>query len=135
MTEGTAEDQRSAQIGDPEKTDLDERTKLALLLTDRYNLDPDSLDEAFFERLKQHFTVAEIIELVYRIMWMGGCHKVNAIFDIDPDPRDLDPDGDPLAARRDIFRFYAPLLGPEDIPAEFAEHVGPDKIPTHFGKK
>jgi hypothetical protein len=38
----------------------------------------------FFERMKVHFTLPEIALLAHCVMWYGGVHKVNGLFDIEP---------------------------------------------------
>ena len=39
--------------------------------------------------MREHFTLAEVAELAHVVAWYGGVHKVNALFDVEPDEADL----------------------------------------------
>ena len=52
-----------ADLGDFEQGSFSEREKLALRFAERMALDHHSLDDAFFEQLRQQFTDPEIFEL------------------------------------------------------------------------
>jgi alkylhydroperoxidase family enzyme len=83
---GFPEEQKIAQIRDPEEAEgLTERERLALILCDRLNLDPESIDQPFFERLRQEFSVPEILELAYAIKWLGMLQSLNDLFEVQAD--------------------------------------------------
>jgi alkylhydroperoxidase family enzyme len=78
------EQQEVPQVGDPETSDeITERERLALLFTDRFNLDTSAVDEVFLARLQACFTLPEIVELTHVIAYIGASHSVNALFDIE----------------------------------------------------
>lgn len=113
MVLGTAEDQQAAKAEDPETSELTDREKLALRFADALYLDPDSIDEPFFERMSSLFTMSEIVELAHFAMWFCLLHKINALFDIDPDPIALREYRD----WRDGFDTFARPAGRSDLPS------------------
>lgn len=83
---GFPEEQKIAQIRDPEEAEgLTKRERLALLLCDRLNLDPESIDQAFFERLRTQFSASEIVELAYATKWLGMLQSLNDLFEVQAD--------------------------------------------------
>jgi alkylhydroperoxidase family enzyme len=83
---GFAEEQTIARIRDPETAEgITERERLAIILCDRLNLDPESIDDAFFARLREQFTEAEIIELAYATKWIGMLQALNDLFAVEAD--------------------------------------------------
>lgn len=54
------------------------------MYTDRWALDPVSIDASFLDRLRTCFSDQEIVELTYIVMWYAGIHRANAIFDVEP---------------------------------------------------
>jgi alkylhydroperoxidase family enzyme len=83
---GFAEEQKIAQIRDPETAEgLTERERLAVIFCDRLNLDPESIDDAFFERMRQHFSQSEVVELAYAVKWIGMLQALNDLFEVEAD--------------------------------------------------
>ena len=73
------------QMLDHRDSDLDERTKVALdLAEDFINNHARGVDDAFMDRLKQHFSEEQIVELTIGIGIWDSVHKFNNVFDIDP---------------------------------------------------
>ncbi len=73
------------QMLDHRNSDLDDRIKVALDLTEDYVLNHgQGVDDAFMDRLKQCFSEEQIVELVIFLGLMEGVHKFNTIFDVDP---------------------------------------------------
>lgn len=70
---------------DHRNSDLDERTKAALDLTEDFILNhARGVDDAFMDRLKAHFSEDQIVELTIAIGIWDSVHKFNNVFDIDP---------------------------------------------------
>jgi alkylhydroperoxidase family enzyme len=83
---GFPEEQKIAQIRDPETaTGLTERERLAIIMCDRLNLDPEAIDDAFFARLREHFGESEILELAYATKWIGMLQALNDLFAVEAD--------------------------------------------------
>lgn len=73
------------QMLDHRDSDLDDRTKIALDLTEDYVLNHGrGIDDAFMDRMKKYFSEEQIVELVIFMGLMEGVHKFNTIFDVDP---------------------------------------------------
>ncbi|MFN0096667.1 MAG: carboxymuconolactone decarboxylase family protein [Dehalococcoidia bacterium] len=70
---------------DHRNSDLPERTKVALDLAEDFVLHhADNVDDAMFERLREHFDEDQIVELVVAIGTWDSVHKFNKVFDVDP---------------------------------------------------
>ena len=90
---------------DHRNSDLPERTKMALDLTEDFILNhARGVDDAMMARLKQHFSEDQIVELTVAIGIWDSVHKFNNVFDVDPpvdegtftvgdDTRNLGPGG------------------------------------------
>jgi len=66
-------------------SDLPERTKVALELTEDFILNhANNVDDAFMDRLKEHFTEEQIVELAIAIGIWDSVHKFNNVFDVPP---------------------------------------------------
>lgn len=81
-------------------SDLDDRYKTALYLTEAVIIRPDSLTDALVARAHQHFSRAEIVELVLDVM-RNSANKVAVAFGADApnvaeglQAYDIGPDGD-----------------------------------------
>ena len=73
------------QMLDHRNSDLDDRIKVALDLTEDYVLNHGKgVDDTFMDRLKEHFSEEQIVEMVIFLGLMEGVHKFNTIFDVDP---------------------------------------------------
>jgi hypothetical protein len=70
---------------DHRNSDLDERTKVALDLAEDFILNhAQGIDDAFMDRLKQHFREDQIVELTIALGTWDWVHKFNNVFDVDP---------------------------------------------------
>jgi alkylhydroperoxidase family enzyme len=81
-------------------SDLDERHKVALRLTEAIIIRPDALDEATVRRSRELFTDAHLVELVLDVM-RNSANKVAVAFGADApnvseglQAYDIGPDGD-----------------------------------------
>ena len=70
---------------DYENSDLPERTKMALRLTDRMFEDRRRLDDAFYERLREHFDEDELLDLGMTLSFALGWQRFIEVFGIRPD--------------------------------------------------
>jgi uncharacterized peroxidase-related enzyme len=66
--------------GHPE---LDETDRLVVEYALQVNDAPDRITDQFFERLRSHFSEAEIAELTWRIGLAGAFNRINQALDID----------------------------------------------------
>jgi alkylhydroperoxidase family enzyme len=73
--------QHQPQSGDV----LNEREALAVQLAERMGLDPHTVDDAFFARLKEHFSEDEIVELVFAASIFNWGNKFNITMHMDAD--------------------------------------------------
>tara|TARA_Y100001934_G_scaffold281579_1_gene391779 strand:+ start:2625 stop:2936 length:312 start_codon:yes stop_codon:yes gene_type:complete len=88
--------------------ELDDRTKIALdLAEDFINNHARGVDDDFMDRLKEHFSEKQIVELTIAIGIWDSVHKFNAVFDVDPPV-----DGD------ELFETGVP-----DVPEELQSHI------------
>jgi alkylhydroperoxidase family enzyme len=70
---------------DHRNSDLDERVKLALDLTEDFVLNhARGIDDAAMARLKEHFSEEELVELTVAIGIWDSVHKFNNVFDVHP---------------------------------------------------
>lgn len=64
---------------------LNDREALALQLAERMALDPHTVDDAFFARLKEHFSEDEVVELVFACSIFNWGNKFNITMQMDAD--------------------------------------------------
>ena len=70
---------------DHKHSDLDERIKVALDLAEDFILNhARGVSDEFMDRLKEHFSESQIVELTIAIGIWDSVHKFNNVFDIDP---------------------------------------------------
>jgi alkylhydroperoxidase family enzyme len=91
-----------AKMLDHRSSDLDERTKVALDLTEDFVTNhAHGIDDAFMKRLREHFTEEQVVELTIAVGIWDSIHKFNNVFDVDPpvsdgqftvEPPDVPPD-------------------------------------------
>ncbi|RMI35665.1 carboxymuconolactone decarboxylase family protein [Nocardia stercoris] len=62
---------------------FDDRTRLAAEYAELYALDHHSLDEAFFDRMKQHYTHTEIVELSMCLGSWLAFGRLNRVLGLD----------------------------------------------------
>ena len=93
---------------DHRNSDLDERLKLALDLTEDFVKNhAHGVDDNFMARLKEHYSDKEVVELTVAIGIWDSVHKFNNVFDIHPPVEDglftVDPPDVPEAMARHIL--------------------------------
>ena len=66
----------------------------------------DNIDDAFMDRLKEHFSEAQIVELTIALGTWDWVHKFNKVFDVDPPVTD------------GLF-----IVGLPDVPPEMRQHL------------
>lgn len=92
---------------DHQNSDLDERMKMALDLTEDFvNNHAHGVDDAYMARLREHFTEAEVVELTVAIGIWDSVHKFNNVFDVPEEVQD------------GLF-----IVEPPDVPDGMLEHV------------
>ena len=84
MSRGATEDV-VAKLDDYEGSDLPERTKAALRYADRLWGDRPSIDPAFHEDLRRHFTDDQILDLGMTITFLSGWQRFIDAVGILPD--------------------------------------------------
>jgi len=68
-----------------EDSDLSESVKLALRFTEGWVLHhAQTIDEALINKLKEHFTEPQIVELAITVGILEAVHKFNVAFDVEP---------------------------------------------------
>ncbi len=68
-----------------ENSDLPERTKMALRLTDKLFHDRRRIDDAFYGQLREHFSDDEIIDLGRMLAFTLGWQRFIEAFGVRPD--------------------------------------------------
>jgi alkylhydroperoxidase family enzyme len=81
---GATEDQ-VAKLADYERSDLPERTKVALRLADRLTGESPAVDDAFHDELRRHFSDEQILDLGMTITFASGWQRFIEAFGIVPD--------------------------------------------------
>ena len=95
------------QMLDHRNSDLDERLKLALDLTEDFVTNhAHGVDDAFMARLREHYTEDEVVELTIAVSIWDSVHKFNNVFDVPP------PVDDGLFS-----------VEPPDVPEGMLQHV------------
>lgn len=74
-----------AKLADYEGSDLPERTKMALRFADRMTGPAPSVDAAFHEALRAHFTEDQILDLGMTVTFASGWQRFIEAFGIVPD--------------------------------------------------
>ena len=70
---------------DHRNSNLDDRIKLALDLAEDFIVNhARGVDDAMMDRLKEHFSEEQIVELTIGIGIWDSVHKFNNVFDVDP---------------------------------------------------
>jgi alkylhydroperoxidase family enzyme len=95
------------QMLDHRNSDLDERMKAALDLTEDFvSNHAQGVDDTFMARLRQHFSEEEVVELTVAIGIWDSVHKFNNVFDV------------PAPVEDGLF-----TVAPPDVPADMRQHV------------
>jgi alkylhydroperoxidase family enzyme len=84
MRKGLSEDDVQ-KMHDYENSDLPERTKMALRLTDRLFEDLGRIDDASYEQLREHFDEDELLDLGMTLAFALGWQRFIEAFGIRPD--------------------------------------------------
>jgi alkylhydroperoxidase family enzyme len=87
--QGVTEDMY-AHVADHEHPGYSEAERLAVEYAERFALDHLNLDDAFFERLHEHFSDAEILDLTICIADFLGFGRVTQVLKLDQECS-LDP--------------------------------------------
>ena len=74
-----------AKLGDYERSDLPERTKVALRLADTLSGEHPSVDARFMSELREHFSDEQILDLGMTIAFASGWQRFIEAFGIVPD--------------------------------------------------
>ena len=92
---------------DHRSSGLEERIKVALDLTEDFvGNHAHGVDDEFMDRLRVHFSEAEIVELTVAIGIWDSVHKFNNVFDVHP------------PVEKGLF-----TTDPPDVPAAMKEHI------------
>jgi len=70
---------------DFENSDLSEREKAVLQLTEIIATEPHTLDDAFFAQLKKHFSDEQLLDLGFAVGMLNGLHRFLETFGVLPD--------------------------------------------------
>ncbi len=72
---------------------LNEREALAVSLAERMALDPHTVTDEFFAKLREHFSDDEIVEMVYACSIFNWGNKFNITMNLDSAPESDYPTG------------------------------------------
>ena len=72
------------QLSHPERSNLPEREKQALLFAELYLTSPESITDGFFEDMKEHFTEGELVEMMFFVGFYNILQKFNSAIDLEP---------------------------------------------------
>ena len=96
------------KMKDHQNSDLDDRTKIALDLTEDFIMNhANGVDDEYMSKLKVHYSDAEVVELTIAIGIWDSVHKFNNVFDVHAPVEDgeftVDPTNVPEAMRQHIL--------------------------------
>ncbi len=101
------DEEKVRQMLDHRSSELDDRIRVALDLTEDFVLNhARGVDDVFMNRLKKYFSEEQIVELTIAIGIWDSVHKFNNVFDVPP----------PVS--EGLF-----TVGVPDVPEEMREHV------------
>jgi len=83
LAEQGVDEELYAHVEDPDAGDYSEPERLAIEYAERFALDHRSLDDAFFERLRVHFTDPEILDLTICIGEWLAVGRLTMVLDLD----------------------------------------------------
>jgi alkylhydroperoxidase family enzyme len=78
-------EEKVQKINDYKNSDLSEREKAALKLTEIIASEPHTLDDEFFAHLKKHFSDEQLLDLGVAIGLLNGLHRFLETFGVLPD--------------------------------------------------
>lgn len=70
---------------DFENSDLSEREKAVLRLTEIIATNPHTLEDEFFHELKKHFSDEQLLDLGFAVGVLNGLHRFLETFGVLPD--------------------------------------------------
>jgi len=85
MQQGMDEDLYQAVSRYYEVDEFSEREKLVIEYGERFAIDHMTIDDEFNDRMKQHFSDAEILEIAVAAGFFVGMGRVNTVLDIAHD--------------------------------------------------
>jgi alkylhydroperoxidase family enzyme len=83
LAEQGVDEELYAHVTDPDAGDYSAQERLAIEFAERYALDHRSLDDAFFARLREHFTDAEILDLSICVGNWLAFGRLTMVLDLD----------------------------------------------------
>ena len=83
LAEQGVDEELYAHVVEPDAGDYNEQERLAIEYAERFALDHRSLDDAFFERLRVHFTDREILDLTICIGEWLAFGRLTMVLDLD----------------------------------------------------
>jgi alkylhydroperoxidase family enzyme len=78
-------EEKVQKIRDYKNSDLSEREKLVLRLTEIIASEPHTLDDEFFAELKKHFNDEQLLDLGVAVGMLNGLHRFLETFGVLPD--------------------------------------------------
>ena len=78
-------EEKVQKINDYKNSDLSEREKAVLRLTEIIASEPHTLDDEFFAQLKKHFSDEQLLDLGVAIGLLNGLHRFLETFGVLPD--------------------------------------------------
>ncbi|MGD1151388.1 MAG: hypothetical protein ABR911_00735 [Syntrophales bacterium] len=78
-------EEKVQKMYDFKNSDLSEREKAVLRLTEIIATDPHTLDDEFFAQLKKHFSDEQLLDLGVAIGLLNGLHRFLETFGVLPD--------------------------------------------------
>lgn len=88
-------EEKIAQL-DEESNSFSDQERMALEYADRLALDHHSIDDEFFDRLREHFNEAQIVELGMMIGQFIGFGRLLMVLDLEPRFCAIDSEDQPL---------------------------------------
>lgn len=83
LAEQGVDEELYAHVDDPETGSYSDQERLAIEFAERYALDHRSLDDAFFARLREQFTDAEILDLSICVGNWLAFGRLTMVLDLD----------------------------------------------------
>ena len=78
-------EEKVQKINDYENSDLSDREKAVLRLTEIIASEPHTLDDEFFTLLKEHFSDEQLLDLGVAVGLLNGLHRFLETFGVLPD--------------------------------------------------
>ena len=85
MQQGLDDDLYNSVQKYSEVDEFSDREKLAVEFGERFAIDHTAVDEAFFDRLRQHFNDQEILELTITAGFCVGMGRAYQVLDVERD--------------------------------------------------